>query len=299
MLHLKRLSYLVAIADHKHFGKAAESCFISQPTLSMQLRKLEEELDAILVERHTRQVILTPTGQAVVKKARTILQQVQTLQDYASHQKDPYSTTLHLGLIPTVGPYLLPHIIPQIRNNLPNLQLFLHEEQTYDGLHLLRSGELDAMILALPLPNDNFKSFPLYEEYFYVAAPHDHDLCSKEAITSDLIASEELLLLKEGHCLRDHALEICQQPGSNPYFEATSLETLRFMVASGNGLTILPQTASYFNQDYIHLLPFAEPQPKRDIVLAKRHSSHINDCLIELCNIIRDTMKHVLAGQAL
>lgn len=296
MLHLKRLSYLVAIADYQHFGKAAESCFISQPTLSMQLRKLEQELDVVLVERHTKQVILTPTGQAVVNQARTILQQVQSLQDYAQ-QQNPYNTTLHLGLIPTVGPYLLPHIIPQIRDSLPNLQLFLHEEQTYDGLSLLRGGQLDAMILALPLPHQNFKHFHLYNERFYVATPNNHKLTAHTKVTSDLIPSEELLLLKEGHCLRDHALDICQKPGNNPYFEATSLETLRFMVASGNGLTILPETATLFNQAYICLLPFEEPQPQRDIVLATRQSSHLNYCLSELIRMIQHTISTLLTAK--
>lgn len=288
MLHLKRLSYLVAIADYRHFGKAAQSCFISQPTLSMQLRKLEEELGAVLVERHTKQVILTATGQTIANKARSILQQAQSIQDYAQHQKDPYSTTLHLGLIPTVGPYLLPHIIPEIRQNLPNLQLFLHEEKTDDGLHLLRSGKLDAMILALPIPNnDHIDYFHLYSEPFLVATPLHHSLNAHSPISSDDIVSEELLLLKEGHCLRDQALEICQQVSSNHYFEATSLETLRFMVASGNGITILPQMATYFNDEHLKLLPFQAPQPKREIVLAARTSNHLTQCLTELSRLIQ------------
>lgn len=289
MIHLKRLSYLVALADHQHFGKAAQSCFISQPTLSMQLRKLEEELDTILVERHTKQVILTATGQTIVNKARIILQQAQAIQDFAQHQQDPFSTTLHLGLIPTVGPYLLPHIIPAIRQSLPNLQLFLHEEKTDDGLHLLRSGKLDAMILALPIPdNDQFRHFDLYSEPFWVATPRQHPLTQKAPITSDAIASDELLLLKEGHCLRDQALEICQQVGANHYFEATSLETLRFMVASGNGITILPQMATYFNDEHIQLLPFQSPQPQREIVLVARSSSHLTQCLTELSRLIQN-----------
>ncbi len=280
-MNLRDLRYLVAVADHRHFGRAAEACFVSQPTLSAQLKKLEEFLGVQLVERTSRQVMLTPIGAEVAQRARYILNTADDIVEVARAASDPFSGDFRLGLIPTVGPYLLPHLVPAMREAFPRLRPLLYEEQTAHCLERLRRGELDAVILAVPVEGaEGFAQEPLYDEPFVLAAPQDHPLVSAGAVSLDRLTEERVLLLEEGHCLRDQALEICKLVGATDEreFRATSLETLRQMVASGAGITLLPELAanagaSLANAGAVRLHRFAEPQPKRHIAILWRKGS--------------------------
>jgi len=245
-MNLRDLRYLVALADEKHFGKAAERCFVSQPTLSAQIRKLEEYLGVPLVERQPKRVALTETGVRIVERARRLLQEADAIVDLAKTDRDPLSGPLKVGLIPTVGPYLLPHVATRLRRDLPRLKLMLYEHQTAPLLEKLRAGELDVGILALPVPADGLETAELYDEPFALAVPAGHPLAEREHVRIEDLRGETVLLLEDGHCLRDQALEVCsrvrvQEPQD---YRATSLETLRQMVAAGHGITLLPDLAA-------------------------------------------------------
>ncbi len=280
-MNLRDLRYLVAVADHRHFGRAAEACFVSQPTLSAQLKKLEEFLGVQLVERTSRQVMLTPIGAEVAQRARYILNTADDIVEVARAASDPFSGDFRLGLIPTVGPYLLPHLVPAMREHLSRLRPLLYEQQTAPCLERLRRGELDAAILAVPVEGaEGFAQLPLYDEPFLLAVPREHGLDADQAVTLERLATERVLLLEEGHCLRDQALEICKLVGASDEreFRATSLETLRQMVASGAGITLLPELAAQAgaglaNAGAIRLLRFTEPQPRRHIAILWRKGS--------------------------
>lgn len=278
-MNLRDLVYLVALADHRHFGRAAEASFISQPTLSTQIRKLEDELGVELVERSPRQVMLTEVGKRVVERARVVLREADAIRDIARQTQDPESGSLRLGLFPTLGPYLLPHVVRRIRQRFPRLELLLVEEKTEEVLRRLREGELDAGLLAQPIHDDHLHEEFLFEEPFVLAAPADHPLASKhEAVASDVLAGESVLLLEDGHCLRDQALEVCQLAGAAERggFRATSLETLRQMVAAGIGITLLPILAvkpPVAPSEDIALIPFRAPAPNRRIAMYWRNTS--------------------------
>lgn len=280
-MNLRDLRYLVAVADHRHFGRAAEACFVSQPTLSAQLKKLEEFLGVQLVERTSRQVMLTPIGAEVAQRARYILNTADDIVEVARAASDPFSGDFRLGLIPTVGPYLLPHLVPAMGEHFPRLRPLLYEQQTAACLEKLRRGELDAVILAVPVEGaEGFAQLPLYDEPFLLAVPQDYPLNDETPVSLDRLSTERVLLLEEGHCLRDQALEICKLVGASDEreFRATSLETLRQMVASGAGITLLPELAAQAgaglaNAGAIHLYRFAEPQPKRHIAILWRKGS--------------------------
>ena len=276
-MNLRDLKYLVALADHRHFGKAADASFVSQPTLSTQIRKLEDELGVALVERAPRKVMLTPVGREVVERARRIVAEVEQLGEVARRNRDPEAGSVRLGLFPTLGPYLLPHVVPRIRKRFPQLELLLVEEKSDVLLQRLREGTLDAALLALPLHDDQLHAEFLFEEPFLLAVPESHPLASHGPLALDDLSAQTLLLLEDGHCLRDQALDVCRNAGAgeNGGFRATSLETLRQMVASGGGITLLPQLAStgaYGHARGVAIIPFARPVPVRHVgAMALRH----------------------------
>ena len=291
-LKLKDLRYLVALADTKHFGKAAERSFVSQPTLSAQLKKLEEYLGVQLIERAPKRVQLTVAGHEIVERARRILEASEEIVELAKGHRDPLAGRLKLALLPTIGPYLLPQVAPRLRKSLPRLELMLYEYQTDPLLEKLHSGEIDVGILALPVPMDGLESFELYAEPFTVALPAGHKLAQRAAIRVDDLAHETLLLLEDGHCLRDQALEVCSTTAVHEKqdFRATSLETLRQMVAAGVGVTLLPELAgrgAYGNARGVTIRPFAKPVPTRTIGAIWRKSSARRDAIVELAKLIK------------
>ena len=242
---MKQLRYLVALADEKHFGHAARACFVAQSTLSAGILELEDQLGTPVAERTNRKVILTSLGENLAERARRILRETEDLVQFAAAEQGPLTGEFHLGVIPTIAPYLLPSVLPKLRNDYPDLKLFIREEQTDHLLEKLNSGAIDAAILALPYPMDGITSAFIGKDRFQVACPAGHLLSEKKAISIAELANEPLLLLEDGHCLRDHALAACDLAGrqSNLGFEATSLPTLTQMVAGGLGLTLLPQMA--------------------------------------------------------
>jgi LysR family transcriptional regulator, hydrogen peroxide-inducible genes activator len=298
-MNLRDLEYLIALDELRHFRKAAEKCYVSQPTLSGQLKKLEQELGVQLVERTRHKVFLTPVGVEVVKKARQIVQNIEYIQELAQLAGDPLRGPLRLGLIPTLGPYLLPLIVPAIRQGLPSLELYLHELQTADLLDKLASGELDVGLLALPVEPEQMQSNLLFEEHFWLAVPDAHKLAQHEQIKLRQLSQETILLLDDGHCLRDQALDICTMAGAREKtnFRGTSLETLKHMVSSGNGITLMPRLA-ILNPDSEHAqvryLPFESPAPSRQIGLVYRKSSPRKDCFESLGQIIQAAVKELL-----
>ncbi len=291
-MNLRDLRYLVALADLRHFGRAAEACHVSQPTLSTQVRKLEEELGVALVERAPRQVMLTPSGKDIVARARRVLAEVEQMRETARRSADPEAGSVRLGLFPTLGPYLLPHIVSDIRARFPRLELLLVEEKTELLLGLLREGRIDAAVLALPLHDDGLEVEFLFEEPFVLALPAAHPLANHKELSLAEISHEHLLLLEDGHCLRDQALEVCQLAGAGEKegFRATSLETLRQMVAAGVGITLLPMLAvkpPVPLSETIRLLPFRAPAPSRRLAMVWRRSSAMTPFLRELAALLR------------
>jgi len=290
-LKLKDLRYLVAVADTRHFGRAAERSFVSQPTLSAQLKKLEEYLGVQLIERAPKRVQLTAAGEEVVERARRILEASDEIVDLARGHSDPLAGRLRLALLPTIGPYLLPNVAARLRKSLPRLELMLYEYQTDPMLEKLHSGEIDVGILAFPVPMDGLDSFELYKEPFTVAVPTGHKLAQRSSIRVDDLSHETLLLLEDGHCLRDQALDICS--GSDVHekqdFRATSLETLRQMVAAGVGITLLPELAgrgAYGNARGVAIRPFVKPVPTRTIGAVWRKSTARREAILALCKQI-------------
>ena len=243
-MNLRDLEYLVALADAGHFGLAAKSCGVSQPTLSAQLRKLEASLGVELVERGTRPLLLTDAGSQVVQRARNILAEAEAIENISRDGIDPASGRLSLGFFPSLGPYLLPHVIPVIRDRYPRLRLQLVEEKTETLLGQLRDGDLDAAVLAQPVDDRGFQSVALFDEEFLLAVPSEHELEHSERVEQSALIGRRILLLDDGHCFRDQALAVCHQSGANEAeFRASSLETLRSMVAARSGITLLPRLA--------------------------------------------------------
>lgn len=278
-MNLRDLEYLVALEEERHFHRAAERCFVSQPTLSGQLRKLEEQLGVTLVERTSRQVVMTDVGRAVAARARRVLAEVHEIRETARSFRDPAAGELQVGLIPTVGPYLLPLLMPEVKRQFPRLKLFLHEYQTAVLLERLRDGELDLLILALPVETGEFAEMDLYQEPFRLAAPPEDELARRERARLDDVSGREVLLLEEGHCMRGQALDVCMQGGASEYagFRATSLETLRHMVGEGLGITLMPELAvpaGRAKEDAVRYIPFEEPVPTRRIGMLYRNRSY-------------------------
>lgn len=300
-MNLRDLKYLVALADLRHFGKAADACFVSQPTLSTQIRKLEDELGVVLVERAPRKVMLTAAGLDVVQRARRIVADVEQMREAARRSRDPESGTLRLGVFPTLGPYLLPHVVPTLRARFPQLELLLVEEKSDELLQRLREGKLDAALLALPLHDDQLHAEFLFEEPFVLAAPQQHPLAGRSALDAAELSDETLLLLEDGHCLRDQALDVCRLSGAREKsgFRATSLETLRQMVAAGVGVTLLPALSVHepiAQPANIRLVPFRGTAPSRRIALVWRKSSALDAFLHQLGDAIGSATRAQLAA---
>lgn len=292
-LKLKDLRYLVAVADTRHFGRAAEKCFVSQPTLSAQLKKLEDYLGVQLIERQPKRVTLTEAGEQIVARARRILEASDEVVTLARGHRDPLSGRLRLALLPTIGPYLLPHVAPLIRKHLPRLELLLFEHQTEPMLQKLRAGEVDLGVLALPVELEGLEARGLYDEPFKVALPENHRLARRASIKPEDLKDETLLLLEDGHCLRDQALEVCSRVNvhEKQNFRATSLETLRQMVATGAGLTLLPELAgkgAYGAARGVVIKPFTRPAPVRRIGGVWRKTSARVPAIEAVCKIIAE-----------
>lgn len=287
-MNLRDLKYLLAVAEHRHFGRAAEACFVSQPTLSTQIKKLEESLGVTLIERTNRQVLLTPVGERIIRQAATVLREVDQLRRIAEQARDPYGGELRLGIIPTVAPYLLPRILPALRDAYPKLQLLLTEAQTAVITERLRSGDLDAVVLALPLELEPVVVVPLYREEFLLAVNESDPLAAREHVRTDVLDDRELLLLEDGHCLRDQALEVCKSSGAveNTNFSATSIETLRQMVASNIGATLMPAMAIRGVDPGIRYVRFDAPTPHRDIGIVWRGTSTRHELLSALADLL-------------
>lgn len=275
-MNLRDLRYLVAVAEHGHFGRAADACFVSQPTLSTQIKKLEETLGVVLIERTNRKVMLTPVGKAIVAQAQTVLRSVSDLERIADEFRDPFGGEFRLGIIPTVAPYLLPKILGPIRKRFPKLNISLTEAQTAVISVKLKTGELDAVILALPLAEEQVIEREIYKEPFYLALSKQRCKAGRKSAALSDLDSEEVLLLEDGHCLRDQALDVCNSRNAteNTNFRATSLETLRQMVAADAGVTLMPKLAVPAAKGSVRYLPFKGTNvPHRRIGLCWRSSS--------------------------
>ncbi len=292
-IKLKDLRYLVALADTRHFGRAAQRCCVSQPTLSAQLKKLEASLGVQLIERRPSNVALTEAGRQIVERARLIIAACEEVGALARSHRDPLAGTLRVALLPTIGPYLLPHVVRPIQRALPRLTLHLHEYRTAPMLEKLRAGELDLGILALPVELEGLEALELYREPFVAALPERHRLARRERIHASDLAGEPLLLLEEGHCLRDQALALCSQAGAREQqnFRATSLETLRQMVAAGAGITLLPQSATegaYGGARGVVVVPFAKPAPTRQVGAVWRKTTARKAVLDAFCAVVAE-----------
>jgi LysR family hydrogen peroxide-inducible transcriptional activator len=291
---LQELRYLVALADSGHFGQAAEACFVSQSTLSTGLKKLEDFLGVIVFDRSLKRVTPTPIGREIVESARRIVDEAVRIRELASFAKDPMDRTLHLGVIPTLGPYYLPHVLTQVRSAYPKLRLLLREEMTPHMLEHLADGKLEAGLLALPIDDANLEVAPLFVEPFLAAVPGGHPLARLKSVNIDELAAAGLMLLEEGHCLRDQALEACHLQGiKSEEIRATSLETLRQMVAMGLGVTLIPTLAGAginATGEQVMLKPISKPGAARSIGLVWRRRSPMASSIERLAEILRDKL---------
>lgn len=296
-MNLKDLKYLLALAEYRHFGKAAKACSVSQPTLSIQLKKLEQVLGVQLFERGQKRVLITASGLSIIEQAKHVLSAMNELERLAKLAKDPFSAELRLGLIPSLGPYLLPHILPVIKQQLPKLVLYLYEDKTEVLLTQLNQGNLDAVILALPVQHKGMTVETLFREPFFLVMPASHLLHHKKELHLKDLNHDNLLLLEEGHCLRDQSLEICRKKNNlkeKTNYRATSLETLRNMVASGAGITLLPLLALEKHPLIVNK-PFSAPVPERKIGILWRKDSALESCCKKLATLIENTLPDVLA----
>ena len=275
---LTELRYVVAVARERHFGRAAQSCLVSQPTLSVALKKLEDELGVALFERGAGEATATATGQRVVEQAQRVLEEAARIKELASAGRDPLAGTLRLGTIYTVGPYLLPKLVPALRRAAPAIQLFIQENYTHKLAESLKHGEVDVIVVALPFDEPGIAIRPVYDEPFVVAMPRGHRWEKNKTVSAAELIKDDLLLLGAGHCFRDQVLEICasvrRKSGLQKAVEGGSLETIRQMVAGGVGVTVLPSTSvgSGGANELIRIRAFARPAPERRVVLAWRKS---------------------------
>ena len=307
---LTELKYIVAVARERHFGKAAEACFVSQPTLSVAVKKLEEELDVKLFERNANEVTVTPLGEEIVRQAQSVLEQSAAIKEIAKRGKDPLGGPLTLGIIYTIGPYLLPDLVRQMIAHTPQMPLMLQENFTVKLLEMLRTGEIDCAILAEPFPDAGLAIAPLYDEPFMAAVPYNHRLAAQTEVTSEVLKNETMLLLGSGHCFRDHVLQVCPEfarfssnaEGIRKSFEGSSLETIKHMVAAGMGVTLVPRlsvpkeafaTKPKLKRDedaYVKYLRIADKAggepPTRRVVLAWRRSFTRYEAIAALRNAI-------------
>ena len=309
---LTELKYIVAVAREKHFGRAAEACFVSQPTLSVAIKKLEDELEIKLFERNASEVALTPLGEEIVRQAQGVLEQAAGIKEIAQRGKDPLAGPLRLGVIYTIGPYLLPDLVRRAIQTTPQMPLMLQENFTVKLLEMLRTGEIDCAILAEPFPDTGLAMAPLYDEPFMAALPSTHALASKSQISARELKSETMLLLGTGHCFRDHVLEVCPEfarfasdaEGIRKSFEGSSLETIKHMVAAGMGVTLVPRLSvppqaleaakpkrsrAQSEQQFVRYLPIVDGDdspPVRRVVLAWRRSFTRYEAIAALRNAV-------------
>ena len=309
---LQDLRYVVTLAETRNFARAAKACYVSQPTLSTQIKKLEAQLGLALFERTNKRVMPTPAGSELIAQARVVLEEAEKLQQMAQQALDPMAGPLRLGVIPTLGPYLLPHLVPQLRAQYPRLRLYLREDLTANLIERLRSASLDAILLALPIHTDGLELIELFREPFVMALPKDSPLAGKAEVMETDLMGVPLLLLDDGHCLRDQALAVCglPQPRGTEDFRASSLETLRQMVAAGVGCTLLPALAAdtagagglkltgaeLAGKELIELRPFAAPVPYRTIGLAARRGFPRLEMVRTFAELIK---RHAPSGVAL
>ncbi len=274
-MNIRDLQYFLAVAELEHFGQAADQCCVSQPTLSGQIKKLEEQLGVTLFERTNRRVMLTETGRQIAHSARRILREVGTIHEIAESCHDPMAGKFRLGAFPTLATYIFPDLVLKVKEVMPNLRLILIEEKTAVLIEKLRHGEIDAALLALPVYDDFLLSHKLFEDKFYLAVPADHELTKYDIVNQGILSKHRLLLLEEGHCLRDQALEVCQLHGiaEEQDFKATGMETLRQMVKAGTGITFIPEIAMNQNERDIRYIPFEVPAPARTIGLVWRKTT--------------------------
>lgn len=307
---LTELKYIVAVARERHFGKAADACHVSQPTLSVAIKKLEDELDCKLFERSASEIAVTPLGAEIVRQAQSVLEQAAQIRETAKRGKDPLAGPLRLGMIYTIAPYLLPDLVRQMIARTPQMPLMLQENFTVTLLEMLRTGEIDCAILAEPFPDAGLAVAPLYDEPFVVAVPRQHALARQRSVSADTLNKETLLLLGSGHCFRDHVLEVCPEfarfssdaEGIRKSFEGSSLETIKHMVASGMGITLVPRLgvpphalaasstaktkAKKNDADLVAYLPFEGEAPTRRVVLVWRRSFTRYEAIAALRNAI-------------
>ena len=280
---LTELKYIVAVARYKHFGRAAEACFVAQPTLSVAIKKLEDELGVVIFERGGSEVSMTALGAQIVAQAERVLEQTAAIKEISKQNKDPLAGTFRLGIIYTIAPYLLPPMVKTMIEQVPQMPLVLQESFTVRLLEMLRQGELDAAIMALPFADHGLMVQALYDEPFVVALPKNHPWSGRASIDAQDLKSETMLLLGSGHCFRDQVLEVCPEmsrystagDGIARTFEGSSLETIRHMVASGIGITVLPQASvpdMQAKNGMLRYLPFTAPIPSRRVVIAWRKS---------------------------
>ena len=278
---LTELRYIVTLAQEQHFGRAAERCHVSQPTLSVGVKKLEDELDVLIFERSKSAVRVTPVGEGIIAQAKRVLEQAQVIRELAQAGKNQLTAPLRVGAIYTVGPYLFPQLIPLLHQSAPDMPLYIEENFTHVLRDKLRNGELDVIIIALPFQDTDVLTKPMYDEPFCVLLPSQHHWTKEKSIDSRMLNDKSLLLLGEGHCFRDQVLEAC--PSSNgglhesqsryTTVEASSLETIRHMVASGLGVSVLPQSAidsHKYTAGVIEVRPFSDPAPSRTVAIAWR-----------------------------
>ena len=307
---LTELKYIVAVARERHFGKAAEACYVSQPTLSVAIKKLEDELEVKLFERSAGEVTVTPLGEQIVQQAQTVLDQAATIKELAKRGKDPLAGPLMLGVIYTIGPYLLPALVRQNIHRTPQMPLVLQENFTAKLLEQLRAGEIDCAIMAEPFPDSGLALAPLYDEPFMAAVPVNHPLAERESVSAEELKRETMLLLGTGHCFRDHVLEVCPEfarfssnaEGIRKSFEGSSLETIKHMVAAGMGVTLVPRLSVPADalkprtkgrkdaEQMVRYLTVTDPQgrepPTRRVVLAWRRSFTRYEAIAALRNAI-------------
>ena len=292
-VNFRDLRYLVAVADHQHFGRASAACYVSQPTLSTQIKKLESYLGVQLVERTSKRVLVTPVGQIITERARQILNEVDDLVSVARAAGDPMSGDLRIGIIPTLGPYLIPHLFPVLQTRYPKLRMLLHEERTRGLVERLQEGTLDAAIMGVPVPDEGLVARSLFQEPFEVALPVDHPLATQSQIARQDLDDTPMLLLEEGHCMRDQALDFCSRVGArqDQDFRATSLETLRQMVATGAGVTLMPTLAvqaAGTQTEGLAVRPFAGAPPVRELAIYRRRGCAREPVISALAELIRD-----------
>ncbi|MDD0823333.1 DNA-binding transcriptional regulator OxyR [Mannheimia sp. AT1] len=291
-MNIRDLEYLIALADHKHFRRAAESCNVSQPTLSGQIRKLEDELGTILLERTSRKVLFTQAGLTLVEQAKLVLREVKVLKEMASNQGKDMSGPLHVGVIPTLGPYISPIIVPKLKEEFSDLELYIYELQTNQLLDQLESGQLDCGIISFVKESESFIEVPIFNEEMYLVVPEQHEWAQLDKIDIDLLKNRELLFLDGGHCLRTHTLDYCLSIGAkeNPHFKATNLETLRNMVAANVGLAVIPKLAAKPTEG-VRYIPFDNPKPFREVGMVYRPGSPLRARYERLAQSIMHIMK--------